>query len=221
MSKAANNPELHDQQTRSMRACSTQALAEARDTAAHAITQERKHIERRNVVAIFAMVVVLLVVAAIELACGASADRYPHQHRSAVRSGERKRYRGCARHPPAARRVRHHLGRGACYCRRGAAECARKPARLSFHGGHLTGRRLWRHVRDPYGGPRYHRFECQCEHGHDRSLRLRGCYDIEPGRARILAFGPAAPRKHHLGWRGALCPFRGCFDHHPILRRRC
>ena len=77
MSKAANNPELHDQQTRSMRACSTQALAEARDTAAHAITQERKHIERRNVVAIFAMVVVLLVVAAIELACGASAIDIP------------------------------------------------------------------------------------------------------------------------------------------------
>ena len=60
-----------------MRACSTQALAEARDTAAHAITQERKHIERRNVVAIFAMVVVLLVVAAIELACGASAIDIP------------------------------------------------------------------------------------------------------------------------------------------------
>lgn len=77
MSKAANNPELHDRQTRSMRTCSTQAFAEARDTAAHAITQERKHIERRNVVAIFAMVVVLLVVAAIELACGASAIDIP------------------------------------------------------------------------------------------------------------------------------------------------
>ena len=77
MSKAVNNPEPYDQQTRSMRACSTQALAEARDTAAHAITQERKHIERRNVVAIFAMVVVLLAVAAIELACGASAIDIP------------------------------------------------------------------------------------------------------------------------------------------------
>lgn len=77
VSKAANNPEFHDQQERLMRACSAQAFAEARDTAAHAITQERKHIERRNVVAIFAMVVVLLVVAAIELACGASAIDIP------------------------------------------------------------------------------------------------------------------------------------------------
>lgn len=123
-----------------MRACSTQALAEARDTAAHAITQERKHIERRNVVAIFAMDGGALGGCCDRARLWRFGHRYPHQHRSAVRSGERKRYRGCARHPPAARRVRHHLGRGACYCRRGAAECARKPARLSFHGGHLTGR---------------------------------------------------------------------------------
>lgn len=203
-----------------MRTCSTQAPAEARDTAAHAITQERKHIERRNVVAIFAMVVVLLVVAAIELAWWRFGHRYPHQHRSAVRSGERKRYRAVQGHRRRASCAPSSRARG-LPCRRGAAECARKPACLSFHGGHFAGRRLWRHVRDPHGGPRYHRFECQCEHGYDRSLRLRGCHDIEPGRARILAFGPAAPRKHHLGWRGALCPFRGRFDHHPILRRRC
>lgn len=36
VSKAANNPELHDQQSRLAQACSTQTLAEARDTAVNA-----------------------------------------------------------------------------------------------------------------------------------------------------------------------------------------
>lgn len=36
MSKAANDPELRDQQTRLAQACSTQTLTEARDTAVNA-----------------------------------------------------------------------------------------------------------------------------------------------------------------------------------------